>query len=124
MERIEDRSKALSYIGIEVADALKVIPAPVDDGVEEDVEVANAVTESVVEEVKTANKVNVVAAQEVKQEPTVQEQVQAQIQAQIQNREHTQVSEEQAAYVAETQVEVKPTLWQKIKIRKNLRLYL
>ena len=30
MDRIEDRSKALSYIGIEVADALKVIPTPVD----------------------------------------------------------------------------------------------
>ena len=28
MERIEDRSKALSYIGIEVAEALKGIPAP------------------------------------------------------------------------------------------------
>ena len=28
MERIEDKSKALSYIGIEVADALKLIPAP------------------------------------------------------------------------------------------------
>ena len=28
MERVEDRSKALSYIGIEVADALKLIPAP------------------------------------------------------------------------------------------------
>ncbi|MCR5145869.1 MAG: hypothetical protein K6B70_00755 [Clostridia bacterium] len=28
MERIEDRSKALSYIGIEIADALKEIPAP------------------------------------------------------------------------------------------------
>ena len=31
MERIEDRSKALSYIGIEVADALKLIPAPQDN---------------------------------------------------------------------------------------------
>ena len=30
MERIEDRSKALSYIGIEVAEALKSIPAPTD----------------------------------------------------------------------------------------------
>ena len=29
MERIEDRSKALSYIGIEVAEALKGIPTPV-----------------------------------------------------------------------------------------------
>ena len=31
MERIEDRSKALSYIGIEVADALKTIPTPVEE---------------------------------------------------------------------------------------------
>ena len=31
MERIEDRSKALSYIGIEIADALKVIPTPVEE---------------------------------------------------------------------------------------------
>lgn len=30
MERIEDRSKALSYIGIEVAEALKGIPTPVE----------------------------------------------------------------------------------------------
>ena len=30
MERIEDRSKDLSYIGIEVADALKAIPAPIE----------------------------------------------------------------------------------------------
>lgn len=35
MERIEDRSKALSYIGIEVADALKLIPTPQEDEVEE-----------------------------------------------------------------------------------------
>ena len=31
MERIEDRSKALSYIGIEVADALKSIPTPIEE---------------------------------------------------------------------------------------------
>ncbi len=35
MERIEDRSKALSYIGIEVADALKGIPEPLDGIAEE-----------------------------------------------------------------------------------------
>ena len=29
MERIEDRSKALSYIGIEIAESLKYIPTPV-----------------------------------------------------------------------------------------------
>lgn len=37
MERIEDRSKALSYIGIEVADALKAIPTPVEEEVVEQV---------------------------------------------------------------------------------------
>ena len=31
MERIEDRSKALSYIGIEVAEALKEVPTPAED---------------------------------------------------------------------------------------------
>ncbi len=31
MERIEDKSKALSYIGIEIADALKSIPTPVEE---------------------------------------------------------------------------------------------
>lgn len=35
MERIEDRSKALSFIGIEIADALKGIPTPIEDVVEE-----------------------------------------------------------------------------------------
>lgn len=38
MERIEDRSKALSYIGIEVADALKGIPEPIEEEVSETVE--------------------------------------------------------------------------------------
>lgn len=37
MERIEDRSKALSFIGIEIADALKGIPTPVDEEVVEEV---------------------------------------------------------------------------------------
>ena len=31
MERIEDKSKALSYIGIEIAEALKYIPAPAEE---------------------------------------------------------------------------------------------
>ena len=38
MERIEDRSKALSYIGIEIADALKSIPAPIEEIQEQIVE--------------------------------------------------------------------------------------
>lgn len=42
MERIEDRSKALSFIGIEIADALKEIPTPVE---EENEDIANAKNE-------------------------------------------------------------------------------
>ena len=45
MERIEDRSKALSYIGIEVADALKSIPTPIEESVEQ---IAEAPTTEVV----------------------------------------------------------------------------
>ena len=37
MERIEDKSKALSYIGIEVADALKLIPAPLETQMEQQI---------------------------------------------------------------------------------------
>ena len=37
MERIEDRSKALSYIGIEIAEALRGIPTPIFEEKEEKV---------------------------------------------------------------------------------------
>ena len=52
MERIEDRSKALSYIGIEVADALKLIPAPVEEikeTIQEVVEQENYIQETTFE---------------------------------------------------------------------------
>lgn len=47
MERIEDRSKALSYIGIEIADALKSIPTPIE---EPEVNVVEEAEQNVVEE--------------------------------------------------------------------------
>ena len=49
MERIEDRSKALSYIGIEVAEALKGIPTPVEteEKVVEKATVRTSILESV-----------------------------------------------------------------------------
>ena len=65
MERIEDRSKALSYIGIEVADALKNIPTPIEEN----------------------TKVEEIEEQPV--ETAVQEQVQSQVQAQQQYIEET-----------------------------------
>lgn len=71
MERIEDRSKALSYIGIEVADALKLIPAPQEE------------------------------------EETVQQ--------------VEEVAPEDKTYFEQTRVEVKPSLWQRIKNSKFAR---
>ena len=92
MERIEDRSKALSYIGIEVADALKTIPTPVE-------KVAK------VEEVKQEEVETIITDEKIKTVP-VQEQVQAQ-------------TEEQ--YIEETTFEAKPSLWQRIKNSKIVR---
>jgi len=85
MERIEDRSKALSYIGIEVADALKVIPTPVDYNKEEIVETQNL-------ETTVTN--------------TIQEQ------------QSVEAIKEQNNFINETRVEVKPSLWQRIKNSK------
>lgn len=91
MERIEDRSKALSYIGIEVADALKTIPTPIE------------ISEPVQEEVQEIQEVAV-------QEPE-------QVQATIQNEQTV----EQQQYAQETTFEAKPTLWQRIKNSKVVR---
>lgn len=49
MERIEDRSKALSYIGIEIADALKSIPTPIEEP-EPEVNVVAEPAQAVVEQ--------------------------------------------------------------------------
>lgn len=83
MERIEDRSKALSYIGIEVADALKVIPTPVDYDKEEAMEEQKVEANTVVNNVVA----NAVSAEQ----------------------------EEQNSFIADTRMEVKPSLWQRIK---------
>ena len=91
MERIEDRSKALRYIGIEVADALKTIPTPIE------------ISEPVQEEVQEIQEVAV-------QEPE-------QVQATVQNEQTV----EQQQYAQETTFEAKPTLWQRIKNSKVVR---
>ena len=84
MERIEDRSKALSYIGIEVADALKVIPTPVDYDKEDLAEEQN------VEAKEVAENSNVAAAQETQED----------------------------SFINDTRMEVKPSVWQRIKNSK------
>ena len=114
MERIEDRSKALSYIGLEIADALKEIPAPAEEVVEEQVEpVMEPVQKAKKVKVKKEKKVNVAAIAEpskvenVKQQPKVET---------IQKVEKLQ----QEQYVAET-FEAKPSLWQRFKNSKFVR---
>ena len=93
MERTEDRSKALSYIGIEVAEALKGIPRPADVSVADAILEESAVEE--VAEVKTEAVNNSVAAIEEKTE-----------------------EQEIADYQEAVTFEKKPSLWQKIKNSK------
>ena len=93
MERIEDKSKALSYIGIEIADALKSIPTPVEEIEEQPV-------------VEPIEQVQEIKEQEVEQK---QENVQT---AQI---------EEQQQYNQEMTFETKPSLWQRFKNSKFVR---
>ena len=81
MERIEDKSKELSYIGIEIAESLKDIEN--------------------IEEVKKSDKEN--------EENNVQ--YNAENQENIQNTE----------YIEDTRVEVKPSLWERIKNMKLVR---
>lgn len=96
MERIEDRSKALSYIGIEVADALKTIPTPIEEP-----EKVEKIEEQPEVEVQKAKKV-----QKIQKVEAVQQEVEQQAQEQ---------------YVQETTFEKKPSLWQKIKNSKIVR---
>ena len=86
MERIEDRSKALSYIGLEVADALKLIPTPEE-----------AIAETVAE---------------------IQEQPAATV---AETKSAVVATPEAQEYFEETRVEVKPSLWQRIKNSKIVR---
>ena len=113
MERIEDRSKALSFIGIEIADALKMIPAPLEeDIVEAPVTAEETMSAEQQEYVEEEKKVNVAAIAE----PSNVEKVEQPKVETIQKVEEPQ--EEQ--YVSET-FEAKPSLWQRFKNSKFVR---
>ena len=108
MERLEDSSKALSFIGIEVSDALKLIPTP-----EEKVEVIAKEEEqkrvAQKAEVKTKKKEKVknnILAVEEKEAEEVQNEA---IQEQVDN------------YEAETTFNAKPSFWQRFKNSKVVR---
>ena len=97
MERIEDKSKALSYIGIEVADALKMIPTPVEEKVVQFVE-----EEPVVETKTKTSKVKIKSKEKA-------------------NTPILQIEEEMSAYTEATTFERKPSLWERIKNSKVVR---
>ena len=110
MERIDDRSKALSYIGIEIAEALKYIPAPAEEFISDnevekvvpiqDIKVStqDAVSESVAAKIETEVMVQPkprVAVQIVEEEAeTHDEEQEANVQASETIEEVVEVAEE------------------------------
>ena len=101
MERTEDRSKALSFIGIEVAEALKTIPKPAEM-IEE-----TAVEENEIEEI-------VFATEELVPEKV---QVETPVAAIEENTEEQELLEYQESVLFEN----KPSLWQRFKNSKLAR---
>lgn len=129
MERIEDKSKALSYIGIEIAEALKYIPAPVEEvsseptmmsGVQMQApaQVQNNVLNN--QSVKVAPKgqvgaTNIAAATRLEQP---KKQPSNPILAQVQQPDNKVLND---LYMQETRFDVKPSLWQRVKNSKFVR---
>ena len=93
MERIEDRSKALSYIGIEIADSLKEIPVP-QEKIEE------------VEEIEQENQDNFDMIQENEE---------------IDEENNDYMEQESNQYYENTRIDVKPSIWERIKNMKLIR---
>lgn len=137
MERIEDKSKALSYIGIEIAEALKYIPTPV-----EDISVASAPVESQPQVNSVAPQPQPIQKNVVKQQPVVAQAQQkpamgatniaaATVKKQpvqkanpILNQVQQQKSDDRVLndmYMQETRFDVKPSLWQRFKNSKIVR---
>ena len=114
MERLEDSSKALSFIGIEISDALKLIPTP-EEKVEqiEEAQVEPSIQEEVIETKKKAK---------FKKKEKVQENVQTieenKVEAEAKGNE---INQELENYKEETTFKAKTSLWQKIKNSKIVR---
>ena len=142
MERIEDRSKALGYIGIEIAEALKYIPAPVMEFAKEEsnqLVTASEVTENKEPELsqqsapvnEIVEQISSVETEEISvdSEPEEEENLVAEaVNNDEENNEtvgiqfQNDVEEQQdRTYIEETRFETKPTLWQRIKNSKFVR---
>ena len=127
MERIEDKSKALSYIGIEIAEALKYIPVPAEELTNTPLETTTTTTPVQQYATPVTNnttvKQNVAAATPVttKQEKKVNNP----ILSQPVTAETTTVTNTEGLlndmYMKETRFDVKPSLWQRFKNSKIVR---
>ena len=107
MERIEDKSKALSYIGIEIAEALKYIPAPA-----EEVLSGNSVEEASI----------VSNLEDNEEESFVESAIQGNGEKKFgENFGGGNFDEEMDNYFEETRFETKPSLWQRFKNSKFVR---
>ena len=107
MERKEDMSQALSYIGIEIADALNGIPVPEQVNNEDPEEAVQ-----LFEEEETFNVAEL--ADNIEKQGNNNTVVNAII-------SDNNVNEQDQKYKEETTFEVKPNLWQKIKNSKLFR---
>ena len=125
MERTEDRSKALSYIGIEVAEALKGIPKPADVVIEDSVNEVQETEELVAEKTKATNIEKVTKNEKSKKvkEELVPEKTISQVLA-IDEDTESEIDEvsveeqELQEYQESITFEKKPSLWQRIKNSK------
>ena len=117
MERLEDSSKALSFIGIEISDALKLIPTP-ENNVEQIVE-EEPVNENIEEVVETKKKVKAKKKEKIKDNvQTIEEN------KEVTERPVEEIKEENQElenYQAETTFKAKPSLWQRFKNSKIVR---
>ena len=127
MERLEDSSKALSYIGIEVADALKLIPAPEEqlEAVAEQNAIDEMTKETEAKERVAVAKEKAVKAEKVKEEKVVkaeekEETLESLIDETLAETEDT-IIQEQEQYTKETTFEAKPSLWQRFKNSKFVK---
>ncbi len=110
MERLEDSSKALSYIGIEISDALKLIPTP-----EERIE-------QIEEEENTKAEVQEVEETKVKAKDKKKEKANIQTISVEENNEETNEKSQEEQYKEQTTFEAKPSLWQRFKNSKFVRV--
>ena len=111
MERLEDSSKALSFIGIEISDALKLIPTPEENAQEVENVVEEVETQK--EEKKKKEKVNI---QTVAAEP-----VMAEVGEELGEELGENIGDQLEQYNQDTTFEAKPSLWHRFKNSKVVR---